>query len=176
MRWLFFIIVLSFLSCRSYVNEMKQVYNERQEILQVFKNVSVFREPRNSYVFLHTYNNNIQNQYIFSKNQNEYSFERDSILFSPDEVLNITSEHNPSYKQQLNERVKFYLKMMDSLNISDVSSDFTPQGITLKIYMKSKAILLYVADPKNVTNKEWVNYLTSMEKFDDHWYYSQQDK
>ncbi|HET9056156.1 MAG TPA: hypothetical protein VFN30_04835 [Chitinophagaceae bacterium] len=176
MRWVFFVIALSGLSCRSYINEMKQAYNKRQEILQVFKNVSVFRDQRNNYIFLHTYNNSKQNQYIFSANQNEYSFERDSILFSPDGILNIVSEGDPSYKKQLNERIKFYLKKMDSLNISDVSSDFISQGITLKIYMKSKAILLYVVDPKNVINQEWVNYLKSMKKFDDNWYYSGQDK
>jgi hypothetical protein len=177
MKLLLFLITLSSISCTNYVNEMKHVYNDKEEILQVFRNVSVFRDQRKDYAFLYTYNNDKQNQYIFSKGQDGYSFERDSILVAPDEVLGITGKQsNLDYKQQLNEKLKFYLGKMDSLSISDISSDFIPQGITLKVYMKSKAILVYVANPNNVTNPEWVNYLKSMKKFDEHWYYAKQDQ
>lgn len=177
MRLILFLIVLSCIGCNNDVKEMKQVYDDKQEILQLFRNVSVFRETRGNYMFLYTYKNGKQNQYIFSKNQNEYSFERDNILFLPDEVISIPGEKNNSeYKKQLIEKLKFYLSKMDSLNISDINSDFIPQGITLKFHMKSKAVLVYVDNPSSVTNPEWVNYLKSMKKFDDHWYYSKQDQ
>lgn len=177
MKLLLLLAALSCIGCKSYVNEMKQVYDDRQRVIQMFSNVSVFRDQRTSYTFLYTYNNGKQNQYVFSHTQNGYSFLRDSTLFSPDKILDIASEYDSSaYKRQLEDKIAFYLQKMDSLNISDVSSEFIPQGITLKIYMKSKAILIYVADPKIVNNPEWINYLKSMKKFDDHWYYAKKDR
>lgn len=177
MKVILLLISISIIACTSYKHDINRVYEDKEKVLSVFSNVSVFRDERNKYAFLNTHSNGKQNQYIFSKSQNEYSFERDKVLFNPDKVVNITNKQEfQVYKQQLNEKLKFYLKTMDSLNISDVSSEFIQQGITLKVYMKSKAILVYVADPSSVTNSEWINYLKSMKRFDDHWYYAKQDQ
>jgi hypothetical protein len=155
---------------------MKQVYEDRKEILQMFNNVSVFRDERTQTAFLYTYNNGKKNEYFFDLKDNHCSFFRDSVLFNPDSVLLIDKERNPSYRKQIAVKAEFYLKKMDSLGIKEISSEFIPQGITLKIYMKSKAVLVYVANPNAVKNQEWINYLGSMKKFDDHWYYAKQDQ
>lgn len=178
MNLLLILISVSIVGCNLHPDEgMKEVSKRREEILSVFRNVSVFRKRTGDYIFLHSYKDGKKNEYVFGKDQGKYSLFRDTLLFSPDKVLNIASDRgNPDYKQQLNQKLVFYLGKMDSLSISDVSSDFIPQGITLKVYMKSKAVLVYAANPNSVTNPEWVNYLKSMKKIDDHWYYSKQDQ
>lgn len=178
MKLLLCLILLSVIGCTSPADKMKKVYNDREEILSIFNNVSVFRKRLGGDIFLFTYNNGKQNQYVFTTNQGQYFLFRDSILFNPDVVLMINKEQQDSisYKKQLTEKVSFYIKKMDSLNISDVSSEFFNQGINLKIYMKSKSVLLYVSDLKNITNPQWLNYLKSMKKVDDHWYYAKQDQ
>lgn len=177
MNFLLILISVSIVGCNLHPDKgINEVYKSRQEVLAVFRNVSVFRKRTGDYIFLHSYKNGKKNEYVFGMDQGKYSLFRDTLLFSPDEVLNIASQPgHPDYKQQLNQKLEFYLEKMDSLSISDVSSDFIPQGITLKVYMKSKAVLVYVANPNSVINPEWINYLKSMKKFDDHWYYAKQD-
>lgn len=172
------LILLSVIGCTSPAHGIKKVYNDREEILSIFNNVSVFRDIRTGYIFLYTYNNDKQNHYVFTTKQNQIFFFRDSIIFNPDVVLRINKEQEDSiiYKKQLTEKVEVYIKEMDGLNISEISSEFFNQGINLKIYMKSKGVLVYVSDIKKITNLEWVNYLKPMKKIDEHWYYTENEK
>ncbi len=176
MKYLLILISVSILGCNFHSDkEMNAVYKNREEILSVFRNVSVFRKRMGGYIFLYSCKNGKKNEYVFDRKQEKYFLVRDTLLFSPDDILNIASEPDKlDYKQQLNRKLEFYLRKMDSLSISDVSSDFIQQGVTLKVYMKSKAVLVYVADSNSVTNPEWINYLKSMKKIDDHWYYTNQ--
>ena len=178
MKYLLILGFISILGCNFHSDkEMSEVYKDREKILSVFINVSVFRKRLGDYIYLYSYKNGKRNEYVFSKNQGKYFLVRDTLLFSPDVILSVTSEpDNPDYKLQLNRKLEFYLKEMDSLGISDVSSDFTEQGVILKVYMKSNAMFVYVADSNSITNPEWINYLRSMKKIDDHWYYIKQDQ
>jgi hypothetical protein len=173
-----FLISLSFIGCTSSPDEIKKVYNDREEILSIFNNVSVFTKRLGGNIFLYTYNGGKQNQYVFTTNQNRYFLFRDSILFNPDVVLRINKDQKDSinYKKQLGEKVRFYIKKMDSLNISDISSEFFSHGIDFKIHMKTTGVLVYVPDIKKVDNPQWVNYIKSMRKFDENWYYSNEDE
>lgn len=175
MRVLLFLITLCVIGCTNYENELRQVYNDRQGILQMFRKISVFRDSKTQTAFLYTYDGNRKNEYIFDLKEGGYVFFRDSILFEPDTILNINRHQNPSYEYKLTHKLEFYLHKMDSLNIKEITSEFASQGITLKVYMKSKAILVYIDNPNSITNPEWTNYLKSMNKFDDHWYYTKED-
>ena len=103
---------------------------------------------------------------------------RDRLLFSPDRILDVNrnEQDETTYRERLISKLEFFLKKMDSLKISDIDSEFSAQGIDFKIYMKSSAVLIYVADGKRVRNPEWINYLKSMKRIDENWYYAMIDK
>jgi hypothetical protein len=142
------LMFLSITGCTSSGNEIKKVYTDKEEILSIFNNVSVFRKRLRGHIFLYTYNGGKQNQYVFTTNQNRYFLLRDSISFTPDVVLTIDrdQENSINYKKQLGEKASFYIKKMDSLNIGDISSEFFSYGIDFKIYMKTKGVLIHVPD------------------------------
>lgn len=168
-------IVMSIIGCTSSSDRnIKSIYKKKTEILSIFSKVSVFRTDTRNNVFLHTYNKGLKNVYVFTKSQNKYSLFRDSLSITPDSILNINRGEIDrfSYKSQLIDKLEFYLKEMDSLNINDVTSEFSKQGIDLKIYVKPQGVLLYVSDGKKVLNEEWSKYIKPMKQLDDYWFYT----
>lgn len=126
-------------------------------------------------MFLHTYDGDKKNDYVFTLDQGRnYSLFRDKTLFIPDTLLKINKNElsRSIYKKQLFDKIDFYCKKMDSLHISDIDSEFSPQGIDLKIYLKSRGIVVFVLNQEKMVNSEWQQYIKSMKKFDDHWHYS----
>lgn len=175
MKLLWSLILMSIIGCTASPDmNIKNVYEKRAEIVSTFTKESVFRKRMGDYIFLHTYNGDKRNEYVFSMKADTVFLLRDSLLFSPDSILGINQNGQDSsvYKEQLIDRLRLYLKKMDSLKISDISSEFFKQGIDLKIYMESKGVLAYVSDSRNVVNDEWVKYLNSMQKLGENWYYT----
>ena len=172
-------LAIGIIGCTATSNkDIKNVYGNREEVLSIFKNVSVFRKGTGNKILLYTYEKDKENEYVFIKGKEKYSLYKDKILFSPDQILGIyrNEQDEALYRKQLTDKLEFYLRKMDSLKISDISSEFFKQRIDLKIYMKSNAIVVYVSDVKNVINPEWVNYLNRMKKLDENWYYAKEDK
>jgi len=177
MKLLLLLVIIIIIGCMSpFDKNIKSIYENREEIISTFKNVSVFRKGTENKVFLYTYKDDLKNEYVFTMNQKKYSLFRDTLLFSPDLILGVNEQDMALYRKQLTDKLEFYLREMDSLKISDIDSEFFMQGIDLKIYMKSNAVVVYVADPQSITNPEWANYLKSMKKFDENWYYAMKDK
>lgn len=173
MKLLWLIILTSIIGCTASPDmSMENIYERRAEIVSTFNKVSVFRKRMGDYIFLHTYNGDKRNEYVFSMKTDTFFLLRDSILFNPDSILGVSQNEQDSsvYKEQLIGRLRLYLQKMDSLKISDISSEFLKQGIDLKIYMKPKGVLVYVSDSRKVVNDEWKKYIKSMQKLDENWY------
>jgi len=162
------------LGCTSNVGRIKGVYNSRKDILFLFLNKSIFRDRDGHTIFVYTYNtNNQRNQYVFDRRDGELFLFRDSISFAPDSILMIeNNRENKNYVPQLKELVKSLLSKMDSLHITDVSSDFIKKGVSLKIYLKGEGVIVYAPNMEDVKGVEWRKYIESMKKLDDFWYYS----
>ena len=146
--------------------------------MTVFSHISLFRKNTGSNIFLYTYKSGKQNEYVFRSTERGINLFREKILFNPDIILEVTKneQDTAAYQKQLANTLNFYLSKMNVFKISDVSSEFYRQGIDLKIYMKNKSIVLYVSNRNNVYNLQWNNYIASMNKLDENWYYSMEDK
>lgn len=156
-----------FCGCSSRNQQIQLIYNERHEVLKIFNNISIFKAGRSKSIYLYSYDLN--------GNRNEYFFEYDSILhlfrneirFRPDLNLDIQVGEN----DKLIRRLKYYLLKMNSLNIREISSDFKPLGISIKIYGKDGFVMIYSESPAKITNPQWLDYLNKLKKIDDHWFY-----
>ena len=169
------LLSLVFAGCASSPNtDIETAYGHREDVLTTFKGISIFRKRTGNSVFLHTYKEGLKNEYVFTVNQGEYILLRDSLSFSPDFILGVNKSEQDSiaYRKQLTDKLEFYLRKMDVLKISDISGEFSKQGIDLKIYMNPQGVLVYVSDSKKVVNPEWSKYINSMQKLDENWYYT----
>lgn len=158
-------------------SKARAICNNQDEIYSIFKEVSIFRTNTNGNIFLYTTNGKEKNEYIFTRNHGRYKLYRDNMAFQPDSIIGINKDSiNSRYLLCLDEKVSFYLRKMDSLGISDISSDFIKQGIDLKIYLKGQGVLVYVSDERKVINPEWKKYLNSLEHMNGRCYYSAKEK
>lgn len=120
-------------------------------------------------VIVYSYNKEGEkNQYVINKNDH-YKLIRSKITFSPDPVMNLQQESTQQLKTI--DKIVPLIKKMDSLDIAAISSDFKDLGIDFKIYLHGKGVLLYVSNLRNVSNEEWIKYILSLQKLDEHWYY-----
>jgi len=174
-----FLLICVISSCKDpAATEIRNIYDNRQNIAAIFSQKSVFRKNTGNNVFLYTYKSGMRNEYVFTLNAGDAMFFREKVLFNPDSVLGLIKNEKDkgAYQKQLADALKFYLSKMDVFNISDVSSEFYKQGIDLKIYMKNKSVILYISNRNNVNNVQWDNYIATMNKLDQNWYYSMIDK
>jgi len=178
MKLLWLSILVTIVGCKASPDaSVEKVYEKRAKIISTFNKVSVFTKRTGEYIFLYTYNGEKKNEYVFTMKADTLFLFRDSLLFNPDPVLGFSRNEQDSfvYKKKLIDKLKLYLREMDSLLISDISSDFFRQGIDLKIYLKSGCVLVYVSDIRNVVNDEWRKYLKSMSKLDENWHYVEKE-
>ena len=165
-------LILCINSCSPSMNEIKNVYEKRSVLLNAFLSKSVMRSRGQNYIIFYTHKGGKTNQYFFEDSTNQYSFMRDSIEYNPDIIGLKNKSGTELYKQELISYVKPLVKEMDALGIRDIKGDLYSLGIDLKIYMKSKGVILYVSDRKKITSSQWQSYVGSMKKFDENWYYT----
>jgi hypothetical protein len=59
---------------------------------------------------------------------------------------------------------------MNDFKIKNVSAEFAPLGIDMKIYFGDYKAMLYISNIDAVKNERWKNYIKSGEKLDENWY------
>jgi hypothetical protein len=173
-------ILLAFMlivtSCSSDIKEMQKVYDNKTEVMQLFISKTLLRGRQGEKIYFYTYLSGKTNKYVFGGDNNHYFFENDSIEYNLDILQFKSHKEDTLYKYELELSLNNILGEMDKLAISDFRSDWSPLGIDLKIYMKSNGIILYVSDPQKIKVQRFKDYVNSMKKFDEHWYYSRKDK
>lgn len=175
MKYLLFYITLSAYSCSPNTDGIQKVYNDRNTLINLFTSKSVMRSRGQNVILFYTHKGDKTNKYHYEIDNNQYRFTNDSIEYVPD-LLQLKDERGSTlYKQELISQVKILLNKMDELNIRDVSSDMAGAGIDLKIYMKSKGVILYVPNPQEVPSPRFKDYINSMEKLDNNWYYTMKE-
>lgn len=127
------------------------------------------------YIFIHTQPKK-KNEYVFKKGTGEIQFLKDSIEYQPDIVELKNPKGTTAYLSELSSYVHSLLIKMDELKIREFTSDWSETGIDLKIYMDPDGVVLYVPDLKKVTAPRFKEYILSMKKMDEQWYYSLEDK
>jgi Mor family transcriptional regulator len=126
-------------------------------------------------ILFYTHSNNKTNKYFFEIDNSQYRFMNDSIEYVPD-LLKLKNERGGElYKQELISMAKVLLAKMDDFGIRDISSEMAGAGIALKIYMKSKGVVLYVPNPQKVPSQRFNDYINSMQKLDENWYYTMKE-
>jgi len=171
-KYLLLYLILFFCSCSPKTDEVQMIYNDRSEIINLFASKSVMRSRGKNIILFYTHNKSKTNKYFFEINNSQLQFTNDSIEYAPD-LLQLKNERgNELYKQELISKVKMFLDKMDEFNIRDISSDMAGVGISLKIYMKSKGVILYVPNSQSVPGPRFKDYINSMQKLDENWYYT----
>jgi hypothetical protein len=165
-------LILCINGCSPSMNEIRAVYEKRTVLLDAFLSKSVFRSREQNYILFYSHKGEKTNQYFFKDSANQYHFIRDSIEYTPDISSFKNERGSEAFKQELISYIIPLLKKMDSLGIRDVKGDLYSLGIDLKIYMKSKGVILYVSDRKNITSSQWQTYVRSMQRIDENWYYT----
>lgn len=172
------VIYIAFLlGCKAPENDVTIVYQARNDLQQMFKNLSIFRE-RTGYIFFHTYSGNNRNEYSAIRSHDRIKLHKIRTSFSPDTFLLADKNANQVGEDEeiLSDKLKSYIYKLDALQINSISREFADKGISLKIYMKSKKIMIYVPYREKVSNVEWRRYIEQFNKIDDYWYYSSKDR
>ena len=124
-------------------------------------------------ILFYTHNEKKTNKYFIEINNNQYQFIKDSIEYMPDVLQFRHQREDELYKRELISYVKMLVSKMDEFNIRDVKGDLADVGIGLKIYPKgSDEVMLYVPNLNSVSSTYWKEYITSMNKLDNNWYYA----
>jgi|GEM_PF-5465231 len=171
-RWLVFIIcIAALLSCNN-KEPVKKIYKEKDTIVTTFMNKSIIKSRGENYIFFKTHQKEKTNQYIFNVEGDRFIFSRDSIQYTPD-ILNLQGKVGDiSYKADLENHLNSLVKEMERLGIRDVSSESASAGLDLKFFLKKKGVIIFVSNPEKVSGPRFKDYINSMQKLDDNWYYT----
>lgn len=124
------------------------------------------------FMIMYTHKGDKTNSYHLQMANKQFRFNRDSIEFSPD-LLHIKSKRGTElYQHEVIENARLLMNRMDSLGIHEFYSDWGGPDIKLKINLLPRGVLLYVPKPKNVEEPIFREYINSMQKLDENWYYS----
>lgn len=139
-------------SCRVKSIE-NDIINDSKNILRDFNKKSVLKSRGKNYILF--------SDYLADKKEYSYDIDRQLIATIPDTTKNLSIEY---------QTLKRLISIMDSLNIDGVNSDFPINTIDIKFYLKSGKSLIYVKNINNITNTEWIKYLSSIKKINRNWY------
>ena len=178
-RMFFVFCLLFFTSCinrtRNTKHDLTKLYEAREILLDKLSDANIWR--RGSLMLMVVDSGNVQNIYSFlcsdtassckfSSRHTQFSLKsltRLSGLYNEDSLIEIAN-----LELYLNSRIK----LMDSLKVHSVSTEFTKQGIDVKYLMFDGKALLYVKDTSMITNPNWKKYVAEAQKLDDKWYFS----
>ncbi|QEC53033.1 hypothetical protein [Anseongella ginsenosidimutans] len=153
---------------------MNVVYRQREELLDCFEGLSVFR--RGEIIQLNIYNSRLSNEYFFLEEKNNgkrsIAFLRDSLQFDIS-TLRKFSGISKEYSDQEEFRTRILphlLDKMQELNIVSFTSEFSSHGVTLKIYLQEYELLV-ISNINAIKNDQWRDYIQDSSQIDDHWFW-----
>ncbi len=114
------------------------------------------------------------NTFYFEKKDDVLVFTNDTIQYPINEIVafgSVNIADSSNYRKALSRELNRLLKVMTDFSINNVSANFAPAGIDMKIYFGDYKALLYVSNIAVVKNERWRNYILSGEKFDENWYF-----
>lgn len=170
----FILIVLIFSSCTPSDEKItKKLYKTRKYLVETFKDKSIISRGE-TYYQLSYYKGQSANTFYFQKKENNLSFIDDTLQYSINEIdafSSINISDSLEYVKAVSDEFKRLFNRMRELKIDNVSAEFAPLGIGMKIYFGDYKALLYVDNIRMVTNEEWKRYIKSGVKLDDNWFY-----
>lgn len=141
-------------------------------IIDLFAGKAVMQSRAKDFMILYTHSGDKTNAYHLQMANKQFRFNRDSIEYTPDQLQIKYKRGSELYQREVIENARMLLSRMDSLGIHEFSSDWGGPDIKLKINMLPRGVLLYVPHPQSVTEKVFIDYIHSMQKLDENWYYS----
>ena len=149
------------------------LYKEREYLLKEFKDKSVISRGEIVYQ-LSYYKGQSVNTFYFEKKDASLILTNDTLQYPLNEIaafatVNIADSSN--YRKFLSNELSRLLRVMDDFKISNVSAEFAPVGVDMKIYFVDYKALLCVGNIAAVNNERWKNYIQSGKKFDENWYF-----
>lgn len=172
MRLFLFAIILA-CGCRSnHNNQIEELYGNKKELLETFSGKSIFRSRGQNLILLYTHNNGKTNKYAFEITDSAFLPLKDSISYIPEMIFTSKGNISVSNKTELIPIVKSFLNKMDEYGIRDISGELADIGIELQFFLKeSKGSLIYISSQEKLNTKFWQNYIHSLRKLDNNWYY-----
>lgn len=170
----FILIAVSFFSC-TYGDEKiaRKLFKERNYLIKIFKDKTIINRNNTYYQFSCHVGQSV-NVFNFQKKGDTLIFIDDSLQFPISDIITFSSLNNEdslSYVKALSDEFRKLLNAMETYKIDNVSAEFMPLGIDMKIYFGDYKALLYINNVGGVKNDEWKKYIKTGEKFDDNWYY-----
>lgn len=169
----FALAAIFFYSCNNDKRTADNLYKEREYLLKEFKDISVISRGEIFYQ-LSYYKGQSLNTFYFEKRDDSLMLTNDTIQYPMNEIAAFTSVNiadSLNYRKALSHELNRLLKVMTDFSIKNVSANFAPAGVDMKIYFGDYKALLYVSDIAVVKNERWKNYILSGEKFDENWYF-----
>jgi predicted transcriptional regulator len=149
-------------------NNIDQITKHQDEIITLSKSKEIVNDSKRSFYMLTTYSleKNGKNEYFFKKKENVfYTLFRDSIQFSPDNVININKEDS-KYQEEI---CNYYLKtsqILKSYGIESLSGEIYKKFPKLTIHLEDGGILIYQPNIDISKNTDFAGF----KKIRDDWY------
>ncbi len=134
MKKLALYLLLFIVGCSPANSEMKNIYNNRVKITDLFAFKSVMRGRGQNIILFYTYKDKKTNKYFFEISNNQYEFTNDSVEYTTD-IMQLKGDRGSElYKRELISQIKMLMNKMDELNIRDFKSDLFGVGIDCKFF------------------------------------------
>lgn len=153
-----------FLMCCRQNTFIDKIYENRDDLLQTFKDIEVTERGDIMYFMIHS--DTLVNNYILTNNNNSYSFVISKTEFELTDIYRFDSSEKYSVQNYLS----LCIKKMQDYNIKGVSSNFCHIGVTTVFYLRD-ALVMYIPDKDTITNGSWINCLRRSNKLDECWYW-----
>lgn len=174
----FIIVISSFLTCTNHYETKQQIdklYNSRKQFIEQFKFKSILTGGSNIFFTIYS-----------EKGENVFSFERDkqtnkfNLIYSSikdttglKQLLILSSDvfsEQSSITREITSILAKDLRILKDYSIRGVTSEFQKNGINLKFYLNSSAVVLYVDAPSSLAG-DWQKYILEAKRLDSNWYY-----
>jgi hypothetical protein len=149
----------------------QRVYDNRDELIREFSDIDVWRRGDSAFL-LHIYNDGKANRYLF-RGDNGLKLQSDTTEFQLKEMERFKNIDTLTQSNVAQALLTGLLKKMDTLNIRDVSSDFSHLGINLQFRLKQAGVVFFVKDVALVTNPVWQSYIKESKTIGENWYYNE---
>jgi hypothetical protein len=167
--------VVVFYSCSDSSDKriLTNLYKKREYLLREFNDKSIINRG-NKFFQLSYYKGKSVNTFFFEKEGDTLVLINDSLQYPVNEInafVAVNHADSSYYTTILVNELSRLLNVMDSLKIKNVSAEFAPLGVDMKLYFGHYKALLYISDISAIRNEQWKNYIKSGKKLDRNWYF-----
>jgi hypothetical protein len=169
----FAVVIFILYSCNNNDKRIaNDLYKQREYLLQEFENKSLIGRGRNFYQ-LSYYKDQLVNSFYFQKKDTSIVLLNDTLQYPLNQIDAFTTVNidSSNYREFVSNELRKLLRIMSDFKIDYVSSENATLGVDMKVYFGDFKALLYVRNIAAVKNERWKNYIRSGKKFDEHWFY-----